>query len=117
MGDVSLPRPFGSDQLDLLAHSCQRRTRVSGFAIFPSVSVETQLHLDTTLADSFRIMSRLPQKGGRFENGVIQMDVQSDLTPLFANWNTKQLYVSIVAEWNNTKTKVSLSKLYQAPGK
>jgi len=37
----------------------------------------------------------------------MRLDVQSDLTPLFANWNTKQLYVSIVADWNNTIEGVS----------
>ena len=37
----------------------------------------------------------------------MRLDVQSDLTPLFANWNTKQLYVSIVADWNTTIEGVS----------
>ena len=37
----------------------------------------------------------------------MRLDVQADLTPLFSNWNTKQLYVSVVADWNSTTEKVS----------
>jgi hypothetical protein len=37
----------------------------------------------------------------------MRLDLQADLTPLFSNWNTKQLYVSIVADWNSTVDDVS----------
>lgn len=33
---------------------------------------------------------------------MMRFNIDADLSPLFANWNTKQLYVSLVADWNST---------------
>ncbi|KAJ9122141.1 hypothetical protein QFC24_004369 [Naganishia onofrii] len=34
---------------------------------------------------------------------VVMFDLDADLSPLFESWNTKQLYVSLTADYNNTK--------------
>ncbi|KAJ9105380.1 hypothetical protein QFC21_001749 [Naganishia friedmannii] len=34
---------------------------------------------------------------------MVRFDLEADLSPLFESWNTKQLYVSLTADYNNTK--------------
>ncbi|KAJ9116638.1 hypothetical protein QFC20_000571 [Naganishia adeliensis] len=34
---------------------------------------------------------------------MVRFDVEADLSPLFQSWNTKQLYVSLTADYNDTR--------------
>ncbi|KAH8089187.1 signal peptidase subunit [Filobasidium floriforme] len=68
---------------------------VSSWYVLPTVP------LGSIDLKSFQVV---PGSGSQsnLEYALMRLDVQSDLTPLFANWNTKQLYVSVVADWNST---------------
>ncbi|GHJ84409.1 hypothetical protein NliqN6_0811 [Naganishia liquefaciens] len=77
-------------------------------ALLAVISVTSWMTIPTVTPGDIQINQFLIAPGSGFlhskkDYAMLRFDMDADLSPLFRSWNTKQLYVSLTAEYNNTR--------------